>query len=155
MDVNKMNDKPIVVVDYDPATLELLRLLLESEGYTTICYPGWVASAAIIGQSQPALVLLELAPLHPSEVLMLLEQLRLEPATMNTPLIVTSTQPRLLERFSRSLARLGCIPMVKPFNMNDFFAIVGIHMQPAYARVMGSSIDSLAYGSHAAAIQKV
>lgn len=124
-----MNDKPIVVVDYDRATLELLGLLLESEGYTTICYPGWVASASIIGQSQPALVLLELAPPDPSEMLMVLEQLRSDPATMNTPLIVTSTQPRMLERFSGPLARLGCIPLVKPFDMNDFFAIVSIHMQ--------------------------
>lgn len=113
--------------------MELFRLLLESEGYTTICYPGRVANVSIISQSQLALILLELAPPESREMLIMLEQLRLDPVTMNTPLIVTSTQARMLERFSRSLARLDCIPLVKPFDVNDFFAIVGIHVPPAYA----------------------
>jgi DNA-binding response OmpR family regulator len=115
----------VIEVDHDHATSELIAELLKSEGFVPLCYPAWILSVACIEQAQASLLILGLGPGDPSAALDLISELRRNAHTCVLPVIVNSTDDRLLERQAESLRDLGCIMLAKPFDLDEFSALIG------------------------------
>jgi len=116
-----MPNKRVIVVDHDLETARLMAELLKDEGLATLCYPTWLLSVACIEHAQADLLILELGPGDPRASLDLLGDLRRNRLTRTLPVIVDSTDERLLDRLAEQLRELGCILMAKPFALDDFF----------------------------------
>src|SRR5687767_13873674 len=85
----------VIVVDQEGETARLSAELLKDEGYTPLCYPSWLLSAACIAQAQANLLILELWPGDPNSALDLLAELRRHSYLHSLPAIVISTDERL------------------------------------------------------------
>ena len=114
----------IVAIDCDRATLSFIADLLNDEGYEVYCFLGHQINAGEIQAIQPDLVLLEFDHQNSDATFMLLNQLRTFPATRTTPIMVSSTDSRLLEVFAALLRPLGCTTVVKPFDLDQL--LIGI-----------------------------
>jgi len=121
----QMYIKRVIVVDHDHATSELIAELLRSEGLAPLCYPTWLLSVMCIEQAQADLLILDLGMGDPSLILELLGDLRRNALTRVLPVIVNSTDNRLLERIAEPLRDLGCITLAKPFDLDEFSALIG------------------------------
>jgi len=118
--------KRVIVVDNDAETTKLMAELLRSEGYAPLCYPTWLLSVACIEHAQASLLILELGLGDPGAVLELLGELRRSRHTRALPVIVDSTDNRLLQRLAAPLSELGCLMLAKPFELDDFFASISM-----------------------------
>jgi DNA-binding response OmpR family regulator len=121
-----IDSQRVIVIDYDAATTELIAELLESEGHRPICYPALPISAACIEQTQARLLILELGLGDPGAALALLGALRRNAGTRALPVIVNSTDDRLLERLAAPLRDLDCAILAKPFELDDFFSLISV-----------------------------
>jgi DNA-binding response OmpR family regulator len=122
----KMITKPVVVIEDDPATIDLIAEVLDDEGFATLRYPDWLVSGTIIADVQPELLILELRHDDPSKGLLLLEELRQCPATRAIPAIVSSTDQCLLQHLAEPLRRLGCVILAKPFDLDEFLSKIDV-----------------------------
>jgi len=120
------HSKRVMVVDYDDATTDFIAELLQGEGFAPLCYPVWPVSIALIEQAQAHLLILDLGLDNPSATLDLLSALRRNAHTRGLPVIVNSTDDRLLERLAGPLRDLGCVRLAKPFELDDFFVAIQV-----------------------------
>jgi len=114
----------VIVVDHDLETTKLMAELLKDEGFVALCYPSWLLSVGCIEQARANLLILELTPGNPDVALALLGDLRRNNQTRRLPVIVDSTDARLLEHLAEPLRDLGCILLAKPFDLDVFFASI-------------------------------
>jgi len=121
-----MYTKRVIVVDDDTETAQLMAELLRSEGFAPLCYPTWLLSIASIEQAQANLLILELGIGDPGAALDLLGELRRNYHTRALPVIVDSTDDRLLDRLAEPLRELGCVRLAKPFKLDDFFLSISV-----------------------------
>ena len=117
--------KRVIVVEHDDATIELLAELLASEGLTPLCYPEWPVNLTDLENTQADLLILDLEPGDPYNALERLGELRRHPVTRSLPVIVNSTDERMLAQLEAKLRDFGCAALSKPFDLNDFIALVG------------------------------
>lgn len=120
-----MGMKRVIVVDHDQATAELIAEFLRSEGFVPLCYPEWPISLACIDNARADLLILDLGLGHPTGALDLLGQLRRQQGTQALPVIVNTTDERMLEQLAGALHQLGCASLVKPFDLDEFLALIG------------------------------
>jgi len=113
-----------IIVDYDAATTDLIAELLMSVGFMPLCRSAWPISVACIEQAQAQLLVLDLGLGCPNPVLALLGELRRNATTRALPVIVNSTDDRLLARIGQALRDLSCVALAKPFELDDFFLSV-------------------------------
>jgi DNA-binding NtrC family response regulator len=125
-----IDTKRVIVIDYDAATTELFAELLQSEGLRPICYPALPISATCIEQTQAQLLILELGLGDPGAALALLGSLRQNAHTRALPVIVNSTDDRLLARLAAPLRDLDCAILAKPFELDDFFSLISMCLEP-------------------------
>lgn len=121
----------IFAVNHEPEFLDVLRVLLQDEHYnvtTTNYVPStWKQIAAL----QPSLLLIDLAPQYqaPRD---LLEHLHAEGVTSRIPIVVTSTQPSLLERVQGEHDRYGGDRLVaKPLDLDTLMDAIRSLIGPA------------------------
>ena len=119
-----MYNNRVLVVDHDEATTELIAELLKSEGIAPLCCSAWILSVPFIEQMQANLIILDLGLGDQSTALDLIDELRRNPPTRTLPVIVNSTNNRLLEQLAAPLHDLGCLVLAKPFDLDDFFASI-------------------------------
>jgi len=113
------NKRPIIVIDGYFPTCASMADILRDEGYAADCYMR-ERSAEQLQAEQPALIILDLHPPYYQDTLQLVEELRLQPATRATPVIVTTTTARLPNEVALALSRLRCAILVKPFDIGTF-----------------------------------
>jgi DNA-binding response OmpR family regulator len=111
--------KRVIIVDRDTPTAELIAEFLRDEGLVPLCYANWLLSVSSIEQAQANLLILELGLGDPSASLDLLGALRRNPPTSAMPVIVNSTDDRMLARLAAPLRDLGCVVLTKPFELDD------------------------------------
>lgn len=120
----RMARKHIFILDAEPVILDLVRALLEQEHYN-VTSSNYVASThAIIAVLQPDLVILDLV-WGQQAGWDLLEALAQEASTAGIPVLVTSTDKRLLAEAAANPERFGTHrDMVKPFDVDDLVRAV-------------------------------
>jgi len=114
----------IFAVNHDPEFLDVMRMLLQDERYnvtTTNYVPRtWEQIAAL----QPSLLLIDLTPFSQAGW-DLLEQLHTQGVTTRIPIIVTSTDKRVLARVEQENERYGGDRLItKPLDVDDLLEAI-------------------------------
>jgi DNA-binding response OmpR family regulator len=115
----------VIAIDNDNTILDLMEEVLSNEGYTMRRDGLSQLNVHDIQCDHPEFMILELHPLTPNNLIEFLGQLRACLATAPIPVIVESTDGRLLETLAEPLHQLGCITLEKPFDLNQFLAAIG------------------------------
>jgi DNA-binding NtrC family response regulator len=120
----RMARRHIFLLDAEPAILDLVRALLDAELYN-VTSSNYVASThAVIAVLQPDLVILDLV-WGQQAGWDLLEELARAAATKGIPVLLTSTDRRLLAEAAANPARFGTHhEMIKPFDVDDLVQAV-------------------------------
>jgi DNA-binding NtrC family response regulator len=115
----------VIAIDNYSAILDLMEEVLSTEGYTM--RRGCMSHLNVhdIQCDHPDFVILEIDPFAPNNTIEFLGKLRACVATAPIPVIVESTDGRLLETLAEPLHQLGCITLEKPFDLNQFLAAIG------------------------------
>ena len=117
--------KHVFAVNSSPDFLLIVRELLEDEGYAvTTCDFAPNAFTRIVMRQPDALIIDVVA--GESAGWDLLRQLHTEPATTNTPALVTSTSPELLEQALEQAAWYGTNRtfMTKPMDLDELLGTI-------------------------------
>ncbi len=122
--VHQRDRKHVFVINGAPDFLDVMRELLQDERYnvtTTNFVPNSFAQVAAL---QPDAIVLDLA-LGEQDGWDLLERLHAEAATAGIPVLVVSTDPRLLDEAEAQAARFGGEAyLAKPFDIEEMLAKV-------------------------------
>ena len=133
--------KRVLIIDHYDATLDLLVEVLKNEGYTPLCYFGNSLSAAHIDDADADLLILDLGVGDRVGVLKLLHDLRQRPTTRALPVIVNSTDDRLLADLEEDLSELDCTTLLKPFDLETLISLVSTSLGTGLERGWGSSTE--------------
>jgi CheY-like chemotaxis protein len=125
-----MPTQHIVVADDNTLYLQMLRDLLTEKGYPEVqCIHGPL-TFDLIRQVQPAVVIVDIDMGHPGEGWRILDLLRLHPSTTHIPVIVCSTDPRILNAKAAWLEDMRCAAIEKPFDLETLLAKVQTLLGP-------------------------
>lgn len=114
----------VFAVNNSPEFLDIVRELLQDERYNVTTTNAGAATFDEIVALHPDLLVVDLAVTDETSWL-LLERLQAEPATRHTPIIVTSTDPKLLAQAQAESARYGGERFIaKPMNLEDLLGAV-------------------------------
>jgi CheY-like chemotaxis protein len=113
-----LSGRHVLVVDDDPSTRFLLRLIFEAAGYDVSEAQNGIAALIRIKGALPDLVVTDIMmPVMDGGAL--IEHLRVEPRTKHLPILAVSANPK-----ARGVAaRADCV-LGKPFDKSDLLAAV-------------------------------
>jgi|GEM_PF-682728 len=126
-----MQRRTIAVVNDDPAFIELVRELLEDEGYATTAYREGPTAVDFLQARTPDLLVLDIRLKQPEGGWAVLEALRADPRTRALPVIVCSADRPFLRRRAAALEEYGCGVLEKPFQIDALYALVAAMLAPA------------------------
>jgi len=113
-----------MVIDASRMILGVMRELLEFDRYAVTATTFVPESFAQIEALQPNLLIIDLA-IHQHVGWDLLERLALEALTRSIPVIVTSTDPKLLQRAEANQVQYGGQGWIaKPFDVDELLHVV-------------------------------
>jgi two-component system phosphate regulon response regulator PhoB len=115
----------VVVVDDDPGLLELIELMLTSQGDTVFPCADVRDAVELIRRVMPAVVLLDLQTPGDREAgLVVLAQLRADKLMATIPVILMSADHGALTRHAARLRALGATSLRKPFYLDRLCLMV-------------------------------
>jgi|SRR6266540_3842345 DNA-binding NtrC family response regulator len=120
----------VIAIDNDSAILDLIEDVLSTEGYSLRRGSLQQLNVHDIQRDHPEFVILEMPPFASDDTIAFLGQLRACLATKPIPVIVESTDVRLLEALAEPLHQLGCITLEKPFDLDQLLAIISQANRP-------------------------
>ncbi|MGI8854413.1 MAG: response regulator [Thermomicrobiales bacterium] len=122
-----MAAKCIAIINNESAIVRLLSDLLQAEGYTTTLWAGSTDAHAMVRDELPDLIILDISIDAPMSGLVVLDLLKLDPATTEIPVIACSTNLALLREQEGRLRELNCTIQPKPFAFAQILAaVVGV-----------------------------
>ena len=124
-DRQRMRRKHIFAVNSSPDFLLIIRELLEEEGYTVTTSDFEANVFTRIVMRQPDAHMIDVAVGEPAGW-DLLRRLHTEPTTTDTPVLVTSTSPALLEQARAEVAEYGTNHsfLTKPMDLDELLRTV-------------------------------
>src|SRR5688572_8377828 len=116
--------KHILAINGAPAFLDVVRELFQGEGYNVTTTNYVPNSFALIEALQPDALIVDVV-IGQQAGWELLERLHAEAATSGIPVLVVSTDPRLLDRAQEQAARYGNHrTLAKPFGLDDMLEAI-------------------------------
>src|SRR5215208_3708348 len=125
-----MASPSVFVANDDPAFVELVAELLMDAGYPKAVWHVGQGAFHRIRDEQPDLVLLDINLEHVGRGWNTLDALRLHPKTRHIPVILCSTDMRLLEEKADLLRNLHCQTLEKPFDLETLLDQVAAAIGP-------------------------
>ncbi len=122
--MQRMPRRRVVVVNDDTVFLSLMNDLLSEEGYRTVVLRENEQPYDVIKRERPELLIIDMRIGNPDAAWMILETVRLDPATTNIPVILCSADIRLMRSKARLLREQRCEVLEKPFNLDKLLATV-------------------------------
>lgn len=119
-----MAGKRIVVINDNTVFLEFMRELLSQEGYETAIWTAAATAHDMVANQMPDLVILDIRMERPDSGLLVLEMLRMDPQTLDIPVIVCSADLAFLREQAEHLRSLNCEVQAKPFSLDDLLSKV-------------------------------
>lgn len=113
----------IAVVNDDSAFIDLMSELLSDEGYTTIPHKVGNTAYDMIRAKQPDLVILDIRLEKPDSGWVVLDLMRLDPATTKIPVIICSGDVVFLRAKQEQLRAKDCFILEKPFDLDQLLAM--------------------------------
>ncbi len=120
-----MPKKRITIINDDAVYMELMKDLLEEEGYRATIWDRKENAYHIIKRERPNLVIIDIRLQSPDEGWKILEQVRLDPMTTTIPVIVCSADTQFLRWKGRQLRQMNCEMLEKPFRLEELLREVG------------------------------
>lgn len=127
-----MSGPPLIaVIDDEDAFLELMRAVLEEEGYRVVVGKAPDDGLALIRETHPALVILDLHfRLSATRGMTILEGMRADAALATIPVLVCSAATDHLDRHRDAFAALAARTLNKPFDLTDLLTLVAAMLAP-------------------------
>lgn len=114
----------IAVVDDDRVYTEMIRDLLDGEGYDTILIQDAATAVETIAGVKPALALLDVRMEVPESGATILNDLRANPATAGLPVIVCTADQQFLRNRADFLQSQNADFIAKPFDLDDLLDVI-------------------------------
>ena len=114
----------IAVVDDDTLFVEVLSDLLAEEGYQVQTYKNGADAFPQLRDQPPALIILDIPGIAPTQGWKTLELLCSDPMTMTVPIIVCSADIFMLRDQADRLAALHISVLEKPFSIEDLLIMI-------------------------------
>lgn len=102
----------------------MISLLLSDEGYTVIEWPSGAGAYAMTLRERPDLILLDLRLEKSRTGLTVLEEIRSNPQTCATAIIVCSGDVHFLREHGAMLRAWRCGVIEKPFDIAELLALI-------------------------------
>jgi DNA-binding response OmpR family regulator len=118
-----MEKARIFVADDDKDLSELIRTLLEDDGYSVTMLKAVSNAYEEIVESLPDLLILDITLEHPDIGWLVLNKVKLDPATAGMPVIICSAAISAIRANQDRLKSLGCFVVEKPFNIDELLAV--------------------------------
>ncbi|HST05609.1 MAG TPA: response regulator, partial [Chloroflexia bacterium] len=118
-----MGKARIFVADDDKDLSELIRTLLEDDGYSVTMLKAVSNAYEEIVESLPDLLILDITLEHPDIGWLVLNKVKLDPATAGIPVIICSAAISAIRANQDRLKSLGCLVVEKPFNIDELLAV--------------------------------
>ena len=117
----------IIVIDDTPANLHLLTNLLRENGYVVRAFPSGKLALAVIEQSSPSLILLDIQmpQMNGYEVC---QQLKASELTCDIPVIFISALDEMMDKI-KAFSVGGVDYITKPFQAEEVLARVSTHIE--------------------------
>lgn len=133
----------IAVLDHSNVLLELMKELLEDEGYKVVLLHASEGAYKKLEALQPDLIIIDVVLETPDSGWRLLQVLTLDPKTKDIPIIVCSAATTFLKAHMERLHELGAYVLDKPFNLADMLGAVAASLTESsrMATLMSSVIS--------------
>jgi CheY-like chemotaxis protein len=125
-----MTNQFIFVANDDQAFVDLIAELLVDAGYSKAVWHVGHGAFHRIRDEQPDLILLDINLINPGRGWSTLDALRLHPKTRHIPVILCSTDMRLLDAKADLLRELNCQTLEKPFDLETLLDRVAAAIGP-------------------------
>ncbi|MEG3895404.1 MULTISPECIES: response regulator [unclassified Microcoleus] len=124
-----MNDteNPIVVIDDTPANLHLLSNLLKENGYKVRAFPSGKLALAVIQQSSPSLILLDIQ-MPQMDGYEVCQHLKANELTCDIPVIFISALDETMDKL-KAFTVGGVDYITKPFQAEEVLARISTHLE--------------------------
>lgn len=119
-----MARKRITIINDDEIYMDLMKDLLDEEGYKTTIWNRKDNAYYVIKRERPHLIIIDIRLQSPDEGWKILEQVRLDPMTTNIPAIVCSADTQSLRWKRRQLRLMNCDVLEKPFRLEELLLAV-------------------------------
>lgn len=120
-----MATRPLVaVVDDDRVYTEMVRDLLDGEGYDTILIRQAATAVEAIVRARPVLVLLDVRMDVTDAGVSILSDLRANPETAALPVIICTADQQFLRSEAAFLRSHNAASVAKPFDLDDFLDVI-------------------------------
>jgi CheY-like chemotaxis protein len=119
-----MDMRRIAVVDNDRIYLEIIRDLLEDEGYTVLTHDDLRTGCSFVRQVRPDLVIVDILQQRKPLGLTLLADLLQDPLTRDVPVIVVSADEFILKDYATQFHADGFQILGMPFQVQDLLAVI-------------------------------
>jgi DNA-binding response OmpR family regulator len=120
----------IFVANDDQTYVELVKELLTDAGYPKVVWHVGQGAFHRIRDEQPNLVLLDINLINPGRGWSTLDALCLHPKTRHIPVIVCSTDMRMINEKAEMLRELDCQILEKPFDLETLLDRVAAAIGP-------------------------
>jgi DNA-binding response OmpR family regulator len=120
----KRDAKRILVVNDTQEILDLLRVILEEEGYEVVAYSYAFDDLAEVKRVAPDLIILDFIIGDENYGWQLLQKLKLDRGTAAIPVVVCSAALHLLRQLEGHLQEKGVCVVAKPFDIDDLLRAV-------------------------------
>jgi CheY-like chemotaxis protein len=114
----------IVVVNDDTVFLDLMKELLEEEGWQVTCLRESHKAHHAIREAKPDLVILDVRMGNELTGFELIGLLTLDPTTRSIPLVVCSADSQALRQHEAQMKNQGIGIIHKPFELEDLLIII-------------------------------
>ncbi len=132
----------ILIIDDAPEILDLLRDLLEGEGYRVSLMENEVQDLSEVRTLQPDLIILDVLFGNEARGIRLLEALRLDPATGAIPVILCTGAVDHIRRIEGNVASHLAGIVLKPFDLDEMLR----EIDDAWCRVQEDTLVATAAG---------
>lgn len=119
-----MAKQRIAIINDDDVYMELMKGLLEDEGYKATIWDRRENAYYTIKRERPDLIIIDIRLQNREDGWKILEQVRLDPMTTHIPAIVCSADTQFLRWKRRQLQELDCAVLEKPFRLVDLLRAV-------------------------------
>jgi CheY-like chemotaxis protein len=131
-----MEKAHILVANDDKAFLELMKDLLEEEGYSVSLQKTGTTAYEKIKKALPDVVILDIIMETLDTGWRVLDRLKLDPETTNIPVIICSADVHSLRNKADHLLSMGCLVLALPFDIDTMLATIeeSLTLSPVLAR---------------------
>lgn len=119
-----MGNARVFVANDDKDLLDLMKELLEDEGYSVETLKSAGNAYKEIAEYLPDLLILDIMLDNEGSGWLVLEKVKLNPKTTHIPVIICSGAVNEVRNNSARLERMGCFVIEKPFNIDELMAAV-------------------------------